>query len=111
MAKAKLTDLKQTHGALAAPRTIEQLTGQDETYSVTDLDSYRQLIANMTDEEMQEHAVEVAGITPINNRSLLIDRLEAKFVSTVGRVAPIAAPSRMTKADQDFQRRFLGNQL
>lgn len=109
--KTKVSDLHQTHGALSAPKTIDQLTGFGETYSVSDIESYRTLLASMSDEEMQEHAIEVAGITPINNRSLLLDRLESKFASAVGRVAPVSAPSRMSKEDQDFQRRFLGGQL
>lgn len=113
MAKGKVNvnNLKQTHGGLAAPKSIEQLTGQAETYSVSDLDSYRQLLATMTDEEMQEHAIEVAGITPINNRNLLLDRLESKFASTMGRVSPALPPTNMSKSDQEFQRRFLGGQL
>lgn len=113
MAKGKntLNGLKQTHGALSTPLSIEELTGMAETYPVATLAQYKELLASMTDEDMRQHAIDVAGIVPIDNRSLLIERLETKFVSANRRAAPIVPPSKMSKKDQDFQRRFHGGDL
>lgn len=106
-----LSNLKQTHGALVAPLSIEELTGQTERYSVSSLDEYRVLLANMSDEEMHEHAVDVAGVVPVGVRSLLIDRLETKFISASQRKAPIPSPTKVSESNQEFQRRFMGGNL
>lgn len=113
MAKAKLdlSALKQTHGALAAPRSIEELTGQVDSYSVDTLDEYRSFLAALSDDEMQIHAVEVAHVTPVGVRSLLIDRLEAKFISGTRRAFPVNTPPKISKKNQEFQRKFLEGQL
>jgi methylmalonyl-CoA mutase N-terminal domain/subunit len=109
--KVNLSELKQTHGALSAPMSIEELTGQTAGYSVASLEDYRQLLAGMTDEEMQEHAVEVANIVPVKIRSLLVDRLESKFVSAKQSRPPATPPSSMSREAQEFQRKFLGRDL
>lgn len=109
--KVNLSELKQTHGALSAPLSIDELTGQTASYSVGTLEEYRNLLASMTDEEMQEHAVEVANIVPVKIRSLLIDRLEAKFVSTKQSRPPVVAPPTLAPADQEFQRKFFAREL
>lgn len=114
MAKGKkinLSTLNQTHGALAAPLSIEELTGQVVGYSVSSLDEYRQLLSNMSDEEMHEHAVDVAGVVPVSVRSLLIDRLETKFISASRRSGPIPQPTKISESNQEFQRRFMGGTL
>lgn len=113
MAKGKvnLNSLKQTHGALAAPLTIDELTGQTDVYPVNTLEEYKELLASMSDDEMQVHAVEVAHVTPVGVRSLLVDRLEAKFISGARRSPPPVSPSKISKKNQEFQRKFLeGNQ-
>ena len=108
--KVNLNNLKQTHGALIAPSTIDELTGRSETYSVGSLEEYRELLTNMTDDEMQQHAVDVAGVVPVSIRSLLIDRLEDKFVVTTGRRnIPTNTPSKISRKNQDFQREFFRN--
>jgi hypothetical protein len=109
--KFNLSSLKQTLGALSAPLSIDELTGQANGYSVANLEDYRQLLAGMTDEEMQEHAVEVANIVPVKIRSLLVDRLEAKFVSTKQSRPPLVPRAEMNQEAQDFQRRFFAREL
>ncbi len=114
MAKGKkinLSTLNQKHGALSAPLSIEELTGQTERYTVSDIESYRQLLASMSDEEMHEHAVDVAGVVPVGVRSLLIDRLEAKFISASRRAPPVPRPTKISESNTEFQRRFMGGNL
>ncbi len=111
MAKAKdLGSLKQTHGALNAPISIDRLTGQIEGYSVETLAEYRELLASMTDVDLHQHAVDVAGVTPIHNRILLLERLESKFITSQSRGVAATPVKKMSKADQDFQRKFFGTQ-
>lgn len=109
--KTNLSALKQTHGALAAPLSIEELTGQTERYTVSSIEDYRQLLAGMTDQEMHEHAVDIAGVVPVGVRSLLIDRLEAKFISASRRAGPVPRPTVISESNQEFQRRFMGGSL
>ncbi len=112
MAKAKvnLNSLKQTHGALSASLSIEELTGQTERYAVADIESYRQLLGSMSDEEMHEHAVET-GVVPIGQRELLIGRLEAKFISASKRTPPVPRPVKISESNIEFQKRFMGGNL
>lgn len=113
MAKAKvdLGSLKQTHGALSAPQSIEELTGQVDSYPVDTIDEYRAFLAALTDDEMQVHAVEVAHVTPVGVRSLLMDRLEAKFISGSRRNGPPPSVPKISKKNQEFQRKFLEGTL
>lgn len=106
-----LSALKQTHGALAAPLSIEELTGQTERYTVASIEEYRALLADMTDQEMHEHAVDIAGVVPVGVRSLLIDRLETKFISASRRAGPMPKPGKISESNQEFQRRFMGGSL
>jgi hypothetical protein len=103
--KVKMADLKQTHGALSAPVSIEELTGQHEVYAVSTIEEYRNLLESMTEDDMREHAI-VAGVVPIDNRSILIDRLETKFVNASRRTPP-SVTQKISKKDQEFQRKFL----
>ena len=106
--KIKLESLKQTHGALAAPLTIEELTGQNEVYAVSSLEEYHDQLLAMSEDEMREHAVD-AGIVPIDNRSILIDRLETRYINASRRAPPFIA-NKISKKDQEFQRKFLGQE-
>lgn len=112
MAKAKtdLSSLKQTHGALNTPMTIDELTGRTVIAPAQTIEEYHEILANMSDIEMQESAVEL-GIVPINNRSLLIDRLERQFITNQRRTVPSARPANMSKKDQEFQRKFFEGQV
>lgn len=104
--KIKLESLKQTHGALAAPLSIEELTGQTEVYAVSSLEEYHDQLMTMSEDEMREHAI-TAGVVPIDNRSLLIDRLETRYINANHRLPPLVT-NKISKKDQEFQRKFLG---
>lgn len=111
--KVNLSNLKQTHGALASP-SIDELTGQVEGYATSSLEEYRQSLASMSDPEMYDHAVEVAHIVPVGIRSLLVERLERKFIESIGGRggrAPVTPPPKMRKKDQEFQQKFFEGQL
>ena len=103
--KVNLSSLSQTHGALA-PMSIEELTGQVDQYTEGSVDEYRQTLATMSDEDMREHAIE-KGEVPIHTRSLLIDRLERRFITASRKPIPRAPRSKISKQDIEFQRKFL----
>lgn len=76
--KIDLDAMEQTDGALTAPLTVDDMTGEDNKYTTTDVNEYVKQIKAMSDADLHDHSVKM-GVTPIAYRERLEDRLEREF--------------------------------
>jgi len=80
-----ISKMKQTDGALLALQTIDEIIGKKTVgYKHETLAEYSKYINSLELHDLHEHAIQVAKTVPINNRSLLIDRLEREFARDNG---------------------------
>jgi len=103
--KSKLDNMKQTHGKIENPVTLEQLWGDDGSnkYGTLDADKYSSYINGLNKSDLQKHAVRV-GLVPIDDRTTLIARLKKEFskhVSTYS-VKKLAPRKDISKAAKDI---------
>lgn len=108
--KVDLNELNQTHGALNAPQPVTILGGYGTTYTVASFQEYEAQLKAMTDIDLHDHAYAV-GLTPIDNRTLLEDRLVKEFLSKQTAHVFKTIPSTMSKEAQERQRKFLQGSL
>ena len=80
--KKSVKKLSQAHGKVEAYQatTLDQIWGDDGTslYGTLDENVYQERLDDMNMSDMQSHASRV-GIIPIDNRSMLKDRLIKEF--------------------------------
>jgi len=79
----KVKELKQTHGKdEASPKstTLDQIWGDTglSKYKTMEITEYRGSLKGMNKTDLQRHASEV-GIIPVDNRDILVKRLEGEF--------------------------------
>lgn len=84
--KKKLESVHQTHAkdeeaAKFVPQTLEQIWGDDGSskYGTMDTEQYEEFLMNCSRAELHRHAVKVGGIVPIDNLSLMRDKLLKEF--------------------------------
>jgi hypothetical protein len=80
--KASVKKMSQTHGKVEKfePTTLDQIWGDDGTsmYGTLDDNKYQERLDEMNMSDLQSHASRV-GIIPIDNRSMLRERLMREF--------------------------------
>jgi len=80
LSKAKVAD-----GALKANQSVYAICGiAEHSYGSVSRAQYTQSLQDMNLIDLQEEAY-THGVVPIDNRELLIDRLERKFIQEVGK--------------------------
>lgn len=103
---------KQTHGAVKPIKTVNDLlarrgVGHSSVGSFNTIGEYRAFLDNMTTASLHRHAVEDAGIVPIDDRGRLIRRLETEWSTLASRTPghpsgklPVRAPYSQAQIDQ-----------
>jgi hypothetical protein len=78
----KIKDKSQVNGAVAAPKSVFDILGQNHsTYKEKTLEEYRESLNKMTITQLQNHAIAVAQILPnVIDKKHLIDKLEKEFL-------------------------------
>lgn len=104
--KVDLSEMSQTHGALNAPAPLSILAGYGTVYTTASFQEYEEQLKAMTNIDLQDHAYSV-GITPIDNRSLLEDRLVKEFLAKQTPAIFKTVPNGMTAEAQERQLKFL----
>jgi hypothetical protein len=104
--KKNLESLSQTHGkdeekAAVVPTTLNQIWGDDGTwkYSTMEAEEYRNELDTMAKSDLQNHAVKI-GIIPIDNRSMLTQRLVREFKKHTSQYKANAVPLEVKKDDE-----------
>ena len=83
----------QTNGALPAskPQSVYEILGMRSTnYKQETFSEYQVYLDTLNLAELQNHAISVANIVPIDDRNRLIDRLEKEYLRINARFAPSA---------------------
>lgn len=106
--KSSLKNMSQTHGKTKEfePTTLDQIWGDDGTgmYGTLDVASYENRLDDMNMSDMQTHASRV-GIIPIDNRSMLRERLVREFRKHVsGYKKPTSAPEENPKISKEIEK-------
>lgn len=78
----KITEKSQVNGAVAAPKSIFDILGQNHSvYKEKTLEEYRESLSKMTITQLQNHAIAVAQVLPnVIDKKLLIKKLEDEFL-------------------------------
>ena len=100
-----LKNMSQTHGKTKEfePTTLDQIWGDDGTgmYGTLDVQQYETRLDDMNMSDMQSHASRV-GIIPIDNRSMLRERLVREFRKhTSAYKKPVSAPEENPQISKD----------
>ncbi len=83
--KLNLATATVATGALPAPKSVYEIMGlTTKMYRTSDYETYQKDLRVMSLSSLHDHAYEI-GIGAIENRDLLIDQLERKFISEHGR--------------------------
>lgn len=83
--KLDLATAKVADGQLKSPASVYEICGMiTNAYGTTSLETYSKRLAEMNLIELQDHAYKI-GALATNDRSVLIDRLERKFIQEVSR--------------------------
>lgn len=83
--KIDLSTAKVADGQLKASSSVYEMCGMNTNpYGTTSLETYTKRLAEMNLIELQDHAYKI-GALATNDRSVLIDRLERKFLQEVSR--------------------------
>jgi len=91
--KLDLATAKIADGALTAPANVYEIIGHKvSVYTTSDYLTYQKQLRGMALYDMQEHAHEVGEI-PTDNREVLIDRLERRFLEATSKFAAAKAKS------------------
>ena len=103
--KASVKKMSQTHGKVEKfePTTLDQIWGDDGTsmYGTMDDTEYQLRLDDMNMSDLQSHASRV-GIIPIDNRSMLRDRLLREFRKYVSSYQkPIVTQDDSQTADKE----------
>tara|TARA_Y100000004_G_scaffold32349_1_gene33899 strand:- start:694 stop:1059 length:366 start_codon:yes stop_codon:yes gene_type:complete len=106
--KNSLKGMSQTHGKVDKfePTTLDQIWGDDGTgmYGTLDITSYENRLDDMNMSDMQTHASRV-GIIPIDNRSMLRERLVREFRKHVSAYKkPTSAPEENPKISKEIEK-------
>lgn len=82
MAKKKIQEQKQVHGALEDDTSIYDLMGKKTfPYKERTLEEYQDKLREMSISDLEKECLEVANIIPRNvSRSHLVDNLEREFI-------------------------------
>ena len=106
--KSSLKNMSQTHGKTKEfePTTLDQIWGDDGTgmYGTLDVASYENRLDDMNMSDMQTHASRV-GIIPIDNRSMLKERLIREFRKHVSSYKkPVVTQDESETVDKDVMK-------
>lgn len=76
----KLNSLKQTHGKIENPVTLDQIWGDTGTskYGTLNHEEYEKYLRDLNKSDLQSHATKI-GLVPIDDREKLVQRLSAEF--------------------------------
>lgn len=76
----KLNALKQTHGKVENPVTLDQVWGDTgiSKYGTLDASEYEKTVRDLNKSDLQSHASKI-GLIPIDDREKLIQRLVSEF--------------------------------
>lgn len=95
--KIDLATAKVADGELKAPVSVYEICGISENaYGTTSFESYKKKLASMNLIQLQDHAFKI-GALATQDRSVLIDRLERKFLQDTARLRATG----QKKADSD----------
>ena len=106
--KSSLKNMSQTHGKTKEfePTTLDQIWGDDGTgmYGTLDVEKYETRLDDMNMSDMQSHASRV-GIIPIDNRSMLRERLVREFRKHASAYKkPASAPEENPQVNKDVMK-------
>ena len=104
--KSSLKNMSQTHGKTKEfePTTLDQIWGDDGTgmYGTLDIQKYETRLDDMNMSDMQSHASRV-GIIPIDNRSMLRERLVRELRKHASAYKkPATAPEENAEISKDI---------
>jgi hypothetical protein len=77
----KLNSLKQAHGKLENPVTLDQIWGDTGTskYGTLNYEEYENYLRDLNKSDLQSHASKI-GLVPIDDREKLVKRLTSEFI-------------------------------
>jgi len=80
----KRINKSQTHGKIETPNSLDQIWGDTgiSKYGTLDLEDYRKYLDDLNKSDLQSHASKI-GLMPIDNLSLLKERLQREFIKHV----------------------------
>jgi hypothetical protein len=93
--------MEQAHGAIQAPRSVQDMLGNDDGYTVDSVEEYLAQIQAMSDSDLHNHSV-LVKVTPALPRSRLEDRLEKQFL--IRRSRKIFQPTMVPMTDEALKR-------
>jgi hypothetical protein len=103
--KSKLDSLKQTHGKVEKPLTLNQVWGDDGSsrYGTLNVDEYMVYLNNLNKSDLQTHAVKI-GLVPVDDRVTLVKRLKIEFnkFSSQYKTRPVASNKSISKSAKDI---------
>jgi hypothetical protein len=92
--KVDISNISQTNGALpvSKPQSVYEIIGMKiSNYKQTNISDYKEFLNKMNLSELQNHAITVANLIPIDDRRRLMDRLEKEFLRVTTQFAPPTA--------------------
>ena len=104
--KVNFDSLEQIDGALAPSRSVQDMLGDEYSYSVPTVDAYLTQIRAMSDADLHDHSVKVR-VTPISDRNRLEDRLEREFLTRSSRKVFQPTMLQMSPEAQARQQRLM----
>jgi hypothetical protein len=95
-APLNLSTAKTADGALKSPLSVYEIVGiSTSPYRTTNLAEYQKTLGKMDLYELHSHAYDI-GVLPSHSRSIMLDRLERKFIQEHSRISA----ARQNEIDQ-----------